>query len=48
MPEGVTTIEEDAFSDYPNLTITFDGTKEEWDKIEGVDKCEAENVKFNK
>lgn len=31
-----------------NLTVTFDGTKEEWENIEGVEKCYAKNVKFNK
>lgn len=46
--EGVTTIGEWAFRDCPKLTVTFDGTKKEWEKIEGVEDCKAENVKFNK
>ena len=48
IPEGVTTIGKGAFSDCENLTVTFDGTKEEWEKIEGVKDCDAKNVKFNK
>ena len=46
IPEGVTEIGEYAFDDCTNLTVTFDGTKEEWEKIKGDGK--PEDVKFNK
>ena len=46
IPEGVTEIGEDAFDYCTNLTVTFDGTKEEWEKIKGDGK--PEDVKFNK
>ena len=46
IPEGVTEIGKYAFDDCTNLTVTFDGTKEEWEKIKGDGK--PEDVKFNK
>lgn len=48
IPASVTTIEGRAFYDCPKLTVTFDGTKEEWKKIEGVENCGRKKVKFNK
>lgn len=48
IPSSVTEIRSGAFYGCSNLTVTFDRTKEKWEKIEGVDKCEAKNVKFNK
>lgn len=38
LPNTLERIEEFAFSSIPNLTIYFDGTKEEWDKINKKDK----------
>lgn len=48
IPSSVKAIGSHAFMSCPNLTVTFDGTKKEWEKIEGVKDCDAKNVKFNK
>ncbi len=50
LPKSVAKINWYSFSECPNLTITFDGTKEEWEKVEG---CEIPgksnvNVQFTK
>lgn len=47
VPKTVTKIGFQALAFLPN-PVTFDGTKEECEKIEGVKNCGAEDVKFNK
>ncbi len=47
IPHSVIEIRKGAFKDCKNLALTYDGTKEEWEKID-IDGPKPENVTFSK